>query len=136
MWSVDRQGGLTKFSYRWSGRNVPEIPTCFRTTSLALSLSFCLSSLSSFFFLFLSLFLCPSFANVSSCWFVSTSLLSLHLSLAHTDKDFVPADHRLHSPLYAPFFFPLSLFLSRRSLSLSRFLGVELIGQRPETARS
>ena len=39
MWSVRRQGGLTKFSCRWSGRNVPRISTYFETVSFSLSLS-------------------------------------------------------------------------------------------------
>lgn len=84
-----------------------------------LSLSLSLSHLSSFSLISL-------FYLISLCSFIFTLLFrwplfsSSFLSLARTDKDFVPADHRLHSPLYASFFFPffiLSLFLSS-SLSL------------------
>lgn len=127
MWSVDRQGGLTKFSCRWSGRNVPEIPTCFRTACLSFSLlppppPPPVVSLS------LSLFrIVSSWSSVSASLFRWPLFSSPLLSLARTDKgSFVPADRRLHSPLHAAFFF--SFFLS---LSLSLCLSFSLCSHRP-----
>lgn len=157
MWSVDRQGGLTKFSCRWSRRNVPERSPRAYGPPISLSLSS------------IRLPLFPPVLLLVRC--VSTSRVPPSLPRSFVGR-FSP--RRLFLPhvrikasfpriagftlLSAPLSFPPSLSLSlpplslyhrlslpprvcsHQSLSLSRLLGVELIGDRsswgPETARS